>query len=138
MAKGYMKSVAVSRETASALKVLADEIGTTVGDMLCVVVIHKPDMLQRAYVAADRIAKVARLLEIGQRRMAAASGSGSRSASASPAPAVSGSAAASAASPAPAASAAGSRSAAASSPPAASASSPPAVDRRAPSVPPRT
>ena len=84
-------SIAVSKETAKALKVLADEIGTTVTDLLGVIVTHKPDALQRAYVAADRIEKAARLVTLGQRRMAAVSGSssGSRSASASSAPAAS-------------------------------------------------
>ena len=91
MRKHARSSIAVSRETAAALKVLADEIGSTVGEMLHVVVVHKPAMLQRAYVQGDRLAKARRLVELGQRRMAAASGSGSRSASAAassaPAPA---------------------------------------------------
>ena len=84
MAKDQRSSIAVSRATAAALKVLADEIGTTVGEMLSVIVTHKPALLQRAYVQGDRLAKTARLLAIGQRRMAA-SGSGSRPASSAPA-----------------------------------------------------
>ena len=105
MGKLDRSSVAVSRATAKALKVLADEIGTTVGDMLTVVVVHKPALLQRAYVQGDRLAKAGRLVELGQRRMAAASGSGSRSASAAassaPAPASGSASAAAASAPAP-------------------------------------
>ena len=84
MGKHDRSSIAVSQSTAKALKVLADEIGTTVGDMLHIIVTHKPDVVQRAYVQGDRLAKAARLVELGQRRMAAASGSGSRSASSAP------------------------------------------------------
>ena len=43
MPKHPRSSIAVSKETAKALKVLADEIGTTVTDLLGVIVTHKPD-----------------------------------------------------------------------------------------------
>ena len=139
MRKNARSSIAVSRETAAALKVLADEIGSTVEEMLHVVVVHKPAMLQRAYVQGDRLAKAGRLVELGQRRMAAASGSGSRSASAaaSSAPAPAASSRSASAGSAPAASA-GSRSASAGSAPAASAGSAPVVLQRPPSTLPRT
>ena len=86
MAKDQQRSsVAVSRATAAALKTTADDVGATVGDLLYFAAL-KPAMLQRAYLQGDRAAKAARLAEIGQRRMAAASGSGSGSRSASSAP----------------------------------------------------
>ena len=96
MPKDQRSSVAVSRETAAALKAVADEVGATVGELLHFAAL-KPAILQRAYLQGDRAVKAARLTEIGQRRMASAAGSGSstspapgsgsRSASASPAPA---------------------------------------------------
>ena len=88
MAKDHRSSVAVSRETAAALKAAADDVGATVGDLLYFAAL-KPAMLQRAYLQGDRAAKAARLAEIGRRRMAAASGSGSRSASSAPSAAAS-------------------------------------------------
>ena len=59
MPKDQRSSVAVSRETAAALKAVADEVGATVGELLHFAAL-KPAILQRAYLQGDRAVKAAR------------------------------------------------------------------------------
>ena len=73
MAKDNRSSVAVGRDTAAALKGIADAVGATVGDLLRLAAL-KPTAIQRAYLEGLRAEAYARLVKLYRR---AASGSGS-------------------------------------------------------------
>ena len=93
MAKDNRSSVAVGRDTAAALKGIADAVGATVGDLLRLAAL-KPTAIQRAYLEGLRAEAYARLVKLDRR-----AASGSSAASAEPRPsaaAASGSSAASA------------------------------------------
>ena len=80
MAKDNRSSVAVGRDTAAALKGIADAVGATVGDLLRLAAL-KPTAIQRAYLEGLRAEAYARLVKLDRR-----AASGSSAASAEPRP----------------------------------------------------
>ena len=104
MAKDNRSSVAVGRDTAAALKGIADAVGATVGDLLRLAAL-KPTAIQRAYLEGLRAEAYARLVKLDRR---AASGSSAASAEPRPSAAASSGSSAASAEPRPSAAAASS------------------------------